>query len=121
MSLSSSSTVQRLPSMPWKCVSCRHDFHGPVDRAPEGGCPACGSRQIIDCNVQPVAVIPAARLAEPRPAAKPRPRPSPAKSAILVRELYEAAERRPLSGRDARALLRRAADEIQKLQQLPLL
>lgn len=111
--------------MPWKCLSCRLDFQGPVDRAPDEGCPACGSRQVIDINAEPVRVqkvhsLGSAPLAPPLIRKRPT-RPAPAKSALLVRELYDAASRRNLKSSEARDLFRRAADEIQKLQQLPLL
>jgi len=46
---------QEIRTMPWKCIDCRASFQGPTDRTPEGGCPFCHSRNVIDINVTPVS------------------------------------------------------------------
>ena len=43
------------PTMKWHCCTCHKNFKGPTDRTPKDGCAYCGSRQIFDCNVEPVS------------------------------------------------------------------
>lgn len=38
-------------SMPWKCCDCKLKWEGPADRPPRLGCPQCGSRNVLDCNI----------------------------------------------------------------------
>lgn len=119
--MGTTATAIPVPSMDWKCIDCKTQFQGPTDAPPPGGCPACGSRNCFDINVAPDT--PAAfrwLTADARAPQVPR-LPAPPKSARLAARLYEAANNRTLTRRDARALLREAADEIQRLQQLPLL
>lgn len=42
-------------TMLWYCLGCRQKFNGPKDRAPENGCPHCGSRNVMDLNCGPVS------------------------------------------------------------------
>lgn len=98
-----------VPSMSWMCIDCKTKFEGPTDAPPPGGCPACGSANCFDINVAPVRLAKAVRTLPP------------AGSARLAARLYDAANNRKLTAREARKLLRESADEIQRLQQLPLL
>lgn len=43
--------------MPWKCLDCDAKFMGPASHTPEGGCVACGSQKIFDCNVEYAGVF----------------------------------------------------------------
>lgn len=51
----------RIATMKWHCLTCRRNFQGPTDRPPADGCPHCGSKEIFDCNVEPLTE---AQLAE---------------------------------------------------------
>lgn len=41
-------------SMSWKCLDCRGVFPGPTNRTPVNGCGLCGSRRVLDLNVEPL-------------------------------------------------------------------
>ncbi len=43
--------------MRWMCLDCKARFLGPMDRAPQGGCPKCASSQVLDLNVDPAPGI----------------------------------------------------------------
>lgn len=82
--------------MRWTCLTCRGVFYGPVDRAPHAGCALCGSRSVVDLNLEPIDVkttSPASNLAS-----------------SLAARLYAAAADPDLTRRTARALLREAGD-----------
>ncbi len=50
------------PKMRWTCIDCRGVFDGPCDRAPRAGCAHCGSRSVVDCNVEPTGLVVALRI-----------------------------------------------------------
>jgi DNA-directed RNA polymerase subunit RPC12/RpoP len=43
------------PTMRWHCIDCHKNFQGPTDRSPKDGCAHCGSKNVFDCNIEPLS------------------------------------------------------------------